>query len=338
MNLKSVVLSALILSLSSLFHPAKAQTAKAQTENSNSAVAAQQQLPELDSATEESMIAYTRGMAAMQTGQVEKAIEHFKNAIRYHPRQAQYRYMLASAYEKSEKWINRWFQLRQAVLLRPGFPEASHELLQMWQVALNKGILNVATPSDQVKAALGPPDRERIDGEQMNWQYGFLAIQFEQGKIVSVADLRALENFTPAAEIIEFGFDQRSWRLQQNRIELGRSILQYVPEEQADNKEIFTVERLFELKQTMDLQALANSMRDNLQEKFPQAEWSVIEADEQSVLFEWRLESNGEPAQHEIVRLLAGQSDIHRLAYTARSIEQRETWLNILQQSRLTTE
>ena len=62
--------------------------------------------------------------------------------------------------------------------------------------------------------------------------------------------------------------------------------------------------------------------------------------DDNDVTYEWRDKgSKDRPAQHEIVRLLAGAKDIHRLAYTRRvaqlPIEDAEHWIGILRRAQL---
>jgi tetratricopeptide (TPR) repeat protein len=287
------------------------------------------------------MIAYAQGLAALKTGRIDNAIDHLTDAIHLKPEDAQYRYTLAMAYEKAEKWPNRWFQLRQAALLKPDYTDAIQELLDMWQVAVNKGVMDIGTSSEQIKLALGEPDRQQSEGDNSTWQYAFMGIQFQDDKLVSVFDLRALEHFTPPLEVIEFGFDGRDWKLNQQRIELQRTLLQYIPAAgTSDNEEIVTVERLFNLRKEMSVHELMNDMHKNLQEKFPGIEWNVIEEsnNDNDILLEWRLQSEDTSAQHEIIRLLSGQDDIYRLAYTAHKIEDREIWLKILQQSKLTKE
>jgi hypothetical protein len=339
MHLKTIVLLTVTVSALLAFSPGRAQIPLEPEESPPTATPGSQS--PLDTVTEESMIAYAQGLASLKTGHTEDAITHLQDAVRLKPEDAQYRYLLAMAYEKAGLLPNRWFQLRQAILLKPDYSDAINELLDMWQVALNKDVLDIGTTSEQIKLALGEPDHQQSEGDITTWQYAFMGLQFQQDKLVSVFDLRALEHFTPPLEIIEFGFDDRDWKLIQQRIELQRSILQYIPATETTNdQEVFTVERLFNMRKQMSVHELMETMHDNLQKKFPDIEWNVINQGDNDVLFEWQLKNQdaGGSAQHEMIRLLSGQEDIHRLAYTAHKIDDRETWLTILQQSKLTKE
>ena len=296
---------------------------------------------------QQSMVTYTEGRFAMKKERFEEAIAKFKQAIMLNPKQAQFRYSLAEAYSKVGKWLPRWFQLRQTLLLQSSFKEASDAFLQMWQVAANKGIVDVGTELAAVKAALGEPDAQQQsqDGSQTTWQYAFMAINFVNDKVFSVIDLRGQKQLSAATETVALDLGERAWKIKQRRLSASQSTLEYVPETMQPNapQEQFVVERLAGLKAKMDTQAVMETMQESLNKRFASIDWKVLQQSEDGVLFEWQLRANSNgnekknSLQHEIVRLIAGEQDIHRLAYTAQEMdaENRQRWLQRLQAAEL---
>lgn len=339
MNLMQKVLTAgVILWILLIAANVQAQTEEQGVTTQQPEATRQQAPAPLDGATEESMIVFSMGLTELKAGRTEEAIEQLKEAIRYRPDKALYRYVLADAYKRAEMWPNRWFQLRQAVLLKPDFPEAIRELLEMWQVALNKGALDIGNSTKQVEEALGKPDQVQTEGEVTSWQYAFMDVRFKADRLSSVLDLRAMVNLEAPLEVLEFGFDDRPWQLNQQRIEVGRSVLEYQPEEVAKSEESYTIERLFDLKKDMTANELMNNMHDNLLKQYPDVNWTVLKEEDGDVLFEWSRSVDGKSAQHELTRLISGEKDIHRLAYTAHEINERDAWLKILSQAKLSRE
>ncbi len=97
------------------------------------------------------------------------------------------------------------------------------------------------------------------------------------------------------------------------------------------------MQRLFKnANNDMSLHQMMEQMRERLSKTNADAVWQVIEEQEDSAIYEWRMKgSQQQPGRHEITRLMAGQHDVHRIAYT-RQVEQlspqdRERWVSILQ-------
>lgn len=84
-----------------------------------------------------------------------------------------------------------------------------------------------------------------------------------------------------------------------------------------------------------------NSLQAIREELCPgQTDWHVIRKDADSVLYEWQAKPClGGPAQHEIAKILDGEYNRFRLAYTTKTAqlpaEKREQWVKIIAESRV---
>jgi hypothetical protein len=73
-----------------------------------------------------------------------------------------------------------------------------------------------------------------------------------------------------------------------------------------------------------------------LKEQFPNIQTKIIEQSDNSVLLEWNLpsESNGEPPQIEIARIISTKNGLHRIAFTIKGTtidsKTKEEWINRL--------
>ncbi|MDX1605034.1 MAG: tetratricopeptide repeat protein [Candidatus Competibacterales bacterium] len=280
------------------------------------------------------MISYTQGRVALANGELDQAIEHFKTAVRFKPRDAQFHYMLGQAYAEAENFPMQWYALRQSVRLDPELDKAVAQFENMWQVALDKGFLDVGTSRKQVEAALGEPD-ERSQDEAL-WVYGYQGVQFADGQVVAVLDLRAADAMQPATEVFRFSLDDEDWRLAQRRINGGESTLIYTPTGTEEPGERLTLQRLAGKRAQHSPEALMERMRDSLSSQLPELEWRVLSEGDDSILFEWSSEN---PQQHEITRLTAGETDLYRLTYSSLDATLdsalRETWIQRLEDATL---
>ncbi|MFO1350069.1 MAG: hypothetical protein U1F68_05060 [Gammaproteobacteria bacterium] len=317
------------------------QPAPAAPANADEAPAKRMPAP-LDPATKEALITYTQGLAALNNGNTDKAIELLKKAIILKPLNPQFHMQLARAYQQAGKPQGRWLELRKTVGLDPKHAEALAEFQQMWQVAGAKGALDVGTTMDKIKAGLGDPDAQQSEGDRARWQYGFMMIDFLGGKLDSVSDLRGLEALKPAAEVLEFSLGGGEWQIKQRSYSRTENLLEYRTPDTAQVQQRIAVQRLAGLKKSFSAKQLMEKMEANLKQQFPDATWQVLRAGDDDLLYEWRLGGEGKPGEHEITRLMSGAEDIHRLSYSAKVAqlgdEERKRWIALLEQAKLVAE
>lgn len=282
-----------------------------------------------DAKTRRAMLAYAQGMALIRAGKTEQAVTALKNAVVLQPDSAAYRYGLATAYDVLGLMPNKWFQLRQAVRLKPDHGDAVGAFLDMWRTALAQGVLDVGNTPDEVQDGLGKPDlaeRRDGDGDEL-WQYGFMAVNFKQGALSSVMDLRGIDRYRPAAARLELG----DLALTPARHQI--SIASHKREFRVDDAAgLITVERLPGAATDGTLAALLGTIEAGLRRQFETLEWQVLDRADDSVLVEWRADDG----PHELLRLFRAGPDIHRYAYTAPAIADRERWLQRLRAATLT--
>ena len=296
--------------------------------------------PQLSPDFQQALLAYTNGLAAFDRGDYAKAVEAFSYAITKKPDDPQFHYMAAKAYEGLGKFRGEWFHLRQAVRLQANHQEAMPLFLRMWQTALNKNILNIGTPLSTVKAALGKPDAQHTQNSTL-WQYGFMGVEFVDDKVVGVMDLRGVGPLaTPQEELKLVPADNREWILKQRSASRSEYQLIYTPKESTDSTEIITHQRLVGLTAQMTAPELMEKMQSGIRLEFPEVYWQVLQSTPNDVMFEWWLDDENLPTQYELVRLIAGQDDIHRLAYTSnRPLTEddaaRAQWITQLQSAEL---
>ena len=294
---------------------------------------------------QQALLAYTQGLAELNKGSYQKAIELLSFAISKKPNDAQFHYMAAKAYEGAGEFRGEWFHLRKAVRLRLNHEEAVQDFMRMWQTAVDKNVLDVGTPQETVKAALGEPDAAQTEASTI-WQYGFMGVEFYEDQVAAVLDLRGSGNLSPPLEKLEITLDDsREWKIKQQFASRSEHKLVYAPigasvSAESGPAEILTHNRLIGLKQRMTVQELMEKMKAGLSYEFPEVQWNLLQSGEDNVVFEWWLTNEGLPKQHEIVRLMGGKEDIHRLAYTVKTAplegEAHEQWVNRLQKAKLT--
>ena len=298
------------------------------------------QPPKLSPAFQQALLAYTNGLAALDRNDYNNAIEAFNYAIKLKPDDPQFHFMAAKAYEGAGKFRGEWFHLRKAVRLQVNHQEAAPLFLRMWQTALDKNILNVGSPLATVKAALGEPDAQQTQNTTI-WQYGFMGVEFVDDKVVGVMDLRGTGTPPAPQETVAFKLnDDREWVLKLRSAARTEFKLIYAPAKATDMAEIVTNQRLIGLGTQMTVSELVDKMHTSLQYEFPEVHWQVLDSSDKDALLAWWLDDDELLHQYEVVRLMAGENDIHRLAYTSRGDATRdnalrEQWINQLRNAKL---
>lgn len=292
---------------------------------------------------QQAMLAYTQGALVMQKGDYDQAIKLFSFAVSRKPNDPQFHYMTAKAFQGAGEFRGQWFHLRKAVRLQPNHKQALPEFMHMWQVALNKGVLDIGNTAANVRAALGEPDEKtEINPEQQRslWQYGVMGVELRSDQVAGVMDLRGSGDLPTPQDDLEIVLDSRQeWKVKQQFASRSEFKVVYTSVETTEPKAQFTHQRLLGMAEKTSVQDLMQNMKAGLEQQFPEVQWQVMQAEDNNVVFEWWLQGEDLPQQHEIVRLLQGDEDIHRLAYSVQTAplaqEQREQWIKRLQQAKL---
>jgi hypothetical protein len=239
-----------------------------------------------------------------------------------------------------------WLQFRSSVRLNPAYQPALRDFLAMWNVFDQRGVLNIGRTMEEVTKYLGNPDRKLGNETKQVWEYGFMRLHFNSGRLFAVIDPRGLdpEKSRPVdAMQIQFD-DSERWRLGYRAINRLASQTEYVPKDESVQKwsELFTVQRLYAQVGKKTPKSMMAEIEANLKKMNPDIDFKALVDNEGDVLFHWRDKGDkptNRPAQHEIVRLVAGEKDIHRLAYARRvaqiPTEDAQAWIGLLRQAEL---
>lgn len=296
--------------------------------------------------TPEAQVAVTRGVEMLKAKEYKKAIGLLLVAAKLHPREGELRHLLGFAYAQDKQLGQAWLQFRQAVRLKPQNAAGIRDFIKLWQIFEKQGVFNAGRSSQEITKLLGKPDTKQPKTGGEVWEYGFKQLHFQGDKLAATIDPRGLDaSITQTVDKIEIEFDdQNRWRLGYRSLDLVQSLTEYIPQGQAMQKwdELYTVQRIHKLRAKKSPAELMKDIEVNLKKANPDVEFRVLEEREDDVLFHWRdvgdQKKNRLP-QHEIVRLIAGQRDIHRLAYTRRvaqiPAEDAKNWVSILGQAQL---
>jgi hypothetical protein len=137
--------------------------------------------------------------------------------------------------------------------------------------------------------------------------------------------------------------DKTRWRPGYSSINRLESITEYIPKTENVQKwtEMYSVQRFYQMKGKLTPKQMMDNILDRLKETIPSVSFATLVDTENDVLFHWRDEGGKDrPAQHEIVRLIAGEQDIHRLAYVRKVAQipavEAQVWIDLIRQALLT--
>ncbi len=285
---------------------------------------------------------FNAGVRLLEKGEAGKAIAQLEVAIAKNDQNPQFLVGLVHAYAADRKSKKSWQSLRRAVELDDKNPALGVALVAAWQSFGIEGLFNVGRQAEQVAKALGKADRVERHADHERWIYGFMAVNFADGKLDSVMDLRGLSrDLLKESDRLTIETDGRQWRPGHRLVSHVHTTTEYVlPDQQVQNwKELVTVERLLGLAdRKVEPRQLMDSIKQRIQSIDPKAEWKVISERDGDVTYEWRFSSDGErPAHHEMARLIKGKQDIYRIAYSARADfgPNRERWSQLLGSAKL---
>ena len=270
------------------------------------------------------------------------AASEFEKAVALQPESSVLHYLLGVSYLENSQASKGWVEFRKAVLLDPTNKRAANDFMKIWNFFDRKGLLNVGTPEVEVLKMLGKPDREQNRNSESQLSYGFMWINFRQGRLFALVDPRGLKaEFTRALSTMEFQLPPH-WREGYRNMNAYSALTEYVTEEDTvqNFQQLFTTQRLMKRGEKGSAKAMMDHMK-SLMEKSRQIElWNVIQEGDNDILFEWRVAKNKQkPAQYEIARLIKGKRDMHRLAYTNRKLplsdETRAEWIKVIQSAKL---
>jgi hypothetical protein len=287
---------------------------------------------------------FNEGVRLLGEEKIPEATKSFQDAVAQDPDNADFHIGLTLAFAAAEKPAEAWRELRKALELDDKNAQLGPALVASWQAFGVQGLFNVGSPAAAIAKALGTADRVERHADHERWIYGFMAVNFADGKLDSVMDLRGLNReLLRETDHLTLRTDGRPWRPGHRLVSAVHTTTEYVlPEQQVQNwQELVTVERLLGLvNRKVEAKQLMNSIRQRVQDMDPNVEWNVIDESDADIIYQWHLpKTSDRPPHHELTRLLKGQSDIYRIAFATReenSMQARhDQWVDLLRSAKL---
>jgi|GEM_PF-1784189 len=283
-----------------------------------------------------------KGQELLKQKSWKDAASEFEKAIELQPNNSVLHYLLGISYLENSEASKGWVELRKAVLLDQTNKRAATDFMRIWSFFDGKGLLNVGTPEAEILKVLGKPDRQRDLNGESQLVYGFMWINFRDGRLFALVDTRGLKaEFTKAVSTLEFQLDPW-WKEGYRIMNATNALTEYVAAEDTvqNYQQLFSTQRLFNLGKRVSAREMMNGMKASLEKTHQIEEWKVIQDGDNDILYEWRVaKSEKMPAQHEISRLVRGKRDMHRLAYVSRKMplndEVRSHWIKMMEAAKL---
>jgi|GEM_PF-6232000 len=286
-----------------------------------------------------------KSVAAIKEKKFVAAIPSLTKAAKKYPQDSKLRHLLGFALFHNKQAGPAWLQFRAAVRLNLAYPPGVRDFLSMWQVFDQQGVVNAGRSMEYVTKALGNPDKKSGNERVQVWEYGFMRLQFNDDKLFAVIDPRGLDpKRAQPVDSLQVQFDDKSrWRLGYRMINQIHSRSDYAPQDESVQhwKELLSVMRLYPATQKSP-QAVMAGVEANLRKMNPEIDFKALLDQEGEVIFHWRDKgdkSKNRPPQHEIVRLVTGEKDIHRIAYSRRvgqiPAEEAKAWVTLLRNAEL---
>lgn len=279
---------------------------------------------------------------AIKEKEYNRAIAALKQAGKLVPDDMDVQYKLATTLMAADRMPEMWYTLRTAAMQNPNHPDIARGLLSYWRMFDEQGLFNCNHETmDKVISVLGGPDHMVKLPDRDRYIYGFIGIEVKHGEetIHQTMDLRGLkfEHLAPV-DFVAFDLDGRGRKIGHRTTNKGTTAAEFVlPGERVQNwTELFSIQRLHGLaKQQAPVRQITEGMMASLLNTNPMRQYRIIEATDDSVLYEWKVPANGEePPQHEVARLMRGKIDVHRVAFVVKKdqmdAEVRRQWLNLL--------
>ncbi|WP_296453835.1 hypothetical protein [Rubinisphaera sp.] len=282
------------------------------------------------------------GNSAMDREEFEAAIEHFEAAVKAEPENGVLHHALGVAYMANRNANAGWYHFRMAVRYAPDNEAAVMDFLRTWKFLDNSGLFSVGTSAETIMNTLGKPDQYEQNGIQSRAIYGFMSINMINQQLFSILDLRNLpQEGLRSEDGLAFSLPE-GWRVAYRILTFEQGNTEFTQGEETIQNwtELFSSQRFIGIEEKQAAKKMLGNIRDSLTSSFNDVEFKVIEESPDDVLFFWKIaETNEHPAQYEIVRIVKGKSDLHRIAYTRKSDQKDDEniklWTETLRSAKL---
>jgi tetratricopeptide (TPR) repeat protein len=140
-------------------------------------------------ATVKSSLNYTDGTRALEAGDYDTAIVHLEKAVQLDPGLSRNHNNLAAAYLAKGRIRDAWPHVRKAVILQPRNTAAHGNFRRCFGGLIDLTLVKEGDSQDTIAHNLGQPDSTLNRGDDVQWQYGMVAIYFRDGRLIGFRDM-----------------------------------------------------------------------------------------------------------------------------------------------------
>ncbi|MBX3419502.1 MAG: hypothetical protein KF851_18010 [Pirellulaceae bacterium] len=267
-------------------------------------------------------------------------------AVQANPSDLAARGTYAQALYRAGNLPEAWLQLLAGYQLDPNHSGMIRGIQDLVAEFTKRDLFTVGVPAETLTGVLGEPHQVVEMPWGKRFVYAFMAADFRQDKLHEIIDLRGVTKivFEPT-EIVAVDLDGRGWSTgYREKTKASSKTMLFVPGESVSNwNEMITVERIIGGTKAGSMEEIANLAIKQMSQSFPQSQQLLIEVSEESAIIAFEgIGPQGQTTIHQLVRLLRGPEDIHRIAYSLRSdtkpsVETQKKWLEIFQSAKLRT-
>ncbi len=257
---------------------------------------------------------------------IKASLSVLQAAVVANPTDVSARGKYAMALYQAKQPTAAWAQLLAGNKIKPDHAGINKGLGVMLGVFESQGQLQVGTPAEKIKQTLGVPQQEIELGPRRRWVYGYFGIDFKAGQLHEVIDLRgAAKSLFEPTETVSIDLDGRGWICRMRKKNAGSSSATFHLSDQAlaDWTERFEVERILKGTKAGSTKEIGEILIRQVSARDPGIVPSVIESNESSITVEFEFPPESE-MRYQLVRLLRGAEDVHRIAYTMRNVQPPE--------------
>jgi len=286
---------------------------------------------------------FKAGTGSIKLKEWKNAVSELEQAVKLAPGNSVYHHALGVAYMGSKKANAGWYHFRQAVRLDPKNVAASVDFMKTWKLLDAQGLFNIGKPLKKVAQTLGRPDQAADQGTRLRLVYGFMSLNFINGQLFSILDMRNLPpKGLTTTDGIAFTLPENEWVVAYRFLSANQGNTEYVKQGESIQSwtELFSSQRFIGAARNKTAAEVMKGIQQQLESRFKNVSFDVLSETEKDVLFIWSIDqSDDHVAQQEVARIVQGEHDIHRLAYTRKgTFEETETlapWIEKLKQAKL---
>ncbi|MCA9263787.1 MAG: hypothetical protein KDA60_08045 [Planctomycetales bacterium] len=238
-----------------------------------------------------------------------------------------------------------WEQLSEARKIEPEHKGVVLGSAVVLSALEEKGLFAVGTPDTSILKVLGEPDQKAELNKRERWGYLYMAIDFVDHRVHETIDLRnASEALFQPKEFVVVDLDGRGWTCGQRRKAQSLVSSRYFLPGQSVAKwtERVEVDRILSGRTEVGtIDNIGRVMLDQVSKRNEKSQAKIMERTDDSLIVALQVPKTDEiEAEFQLVRLMLGETDVHRLAYTVRraqppSAEMQEKWFRILKSATL---